>query len=138
MEYEYAFTPDWFARGGYIRSDFDRPGLKWQFLNGTQDDFYDIYGDGTLTTIFTPGTRRDISRSLSGCPRTAYPAHHRRRLHARSLGREGSAGFLASTVDTVRSVRKLHAVADRTGALVVTGHDPEAWPSFRKAPLFYA
>ena len=24
-EYEYAFTPDWFAAGGYIRHDFDRP-----------------------------------------------------------------------------------------------------------------
>lgn len=61
-EYEYAFTPDWFAAGGYIRKDFDRPGLKWQFLNGTSDDFYDVYGDGVLTTIFTPGHQSFLVR----------------------------------------------------------------------------
>ena len=36
-------------------------------------------------------------------------------------------GFLASTVDTVRSVRKLHQVV-RQGAMIVTEHDPDAWP----------
>jgi N-acyl homoserine lactone hydrolase len=31
-EYEYAFTPDWFAAGAYIRKDFDKPDLRWMFL----------------------------------------------------------------------------------------------------------
>jgi N-acyl homoserine lactone hydrolase len=26
-EYDYAYPPDWFAAGGYIRRDFNRPGL---------------------------------------------------------------------------------------------------------------
>jgi hypothetical protein len=46
-------------------------------------------------------------------------------------------GFLASAVDAVRSVRKLKALADKTEALVVTGHAPDAWPRFRAAPAFY-
>jgi hypothetical protein len=46
-------------------------------------------------------------------------------------------GFLASTVDTVRSVRKLHEVVRQTGAMIVTGHDPEAWPTFQQAPRAY-
>ena len=46
-------------------------------------------------------------------------------------------GFLASTVDTVGSVRKLHQVARRTGAQIVIGHDPDAWPTFKQAPEFY-
>ena len=46
-------------------------------------------------------------------------------------------GFLASTVDTVRSVRKLHQVARSTGAQIVTGHDPDVWPTFKQAPKFY-
>lgn len=46
-------------------------------------------------------------------------------------------GFLASTVDTVRSVQKLRHLAERTKAQVVTGHDPDAWPGFRKAPEYY-
>lgn len=46
-------------------------------------------------------------------------------------------GFLASAVDAVRSVRKFKALADQTNALVVTGHDPDAWLRFRQAPAFY-
>jgi hypothetical protein len=37
--------------------------------------------------------------------------------------------LLEETDDAVRSVRKLHRIARRSGSLVVTGHDPEAWPS---------
>ncbi len=46
-------------------------------------------------------------------------------------------GFLTSTIDAVRSVLKLHQVVRQSGAQVVTGHDPEAWPTFKKAPDFY-
>ena len=46
-------------------------------------------------------------------------------------------GFLTSTIDAVRSVQKLHQVVRQSGAQVVTGHDPEAWPTFKKAPDFY-
>jgi len=34
-------------------------------------------------------------------------------------------------------VRKLRALAEKTDALVVTGHAPDAWPRFRHAPAFY-
>jgi len=138
VEYEYAFTPDWFAAGGYIRKDFDRPGLKWQFLNGDADDGYDLYGDGTLTTIFTPGhspghqsflVRLPSGRQMLLTIDAAYTTDH---WEERALP-----GFLASTVDTVRSVRKLRTLAERSGAEVVTGHDPDAWPTFRQAPAFY-
>lgn len=137
-EYEYAFTPDWFSAGGYIRKDFDRPGLKWQFLKGDIDDFYDLYGDGTLTTIFTPGHAPGHQSFMVKLPNTgkmlltidaAYTLDH---WNEKSLP-----GFLASTVDTVRSVQKLRTLAAREGAQVVTGHDPDAWPRFKQAPAFY-
>jgi N-acyl homoserine lactone hydrolase len=46
-------------------------------------------------------------------------------------------GFMASAVDSVRSVRKLRALAEQVGATLVAGHDPEAWSSFRLAPGHY-
>jgi N-acyl homoserine lactone hydrolase len=58
-EYEYAFTPDWFAAGNYIRKDFDKPDLQWLFLEGGRTDFYDLYGDGSVRLIFTPGHSPD-------------------------------------------------------------------------------
>ena len=46
-------------------------------------------------------------------------------------------GFLASAVETVRSVKKLHHIARRSEATVVTGHDPDAWPQFKQSPEAY-
>ena len=137
-EYEYAFTPDWFAAGGYIRQDFDRPGLRWHFLEGPLTDYYDLFGDGTVKMIFTPGHAPGHQSFLITLPKTgsiiltidaAYTMDH--------WEEKALPGFLASTVDTVRSVRKLHQVARQTGAMVVTGHDTDAWPKFKKAPEYY-
>jgi N-acyl homoserine lactone hydrolase len=137
-EYEYAFAPDWFAAGAYIRKDFDRPGLRWHFLEGTATDHYDLFGDGTVKIIFTPGHAPGHQSFLINLPKSgailltvdaAYTLGH--------WEEKALPGFLASTVDTVRSVRKLHQVARQTGAMIVTGHDPDAWPKFNKAPQFY-
>jgi N-acyl homoserine lactone hydrolase len=46
-------------------------------------------------------------------------------------------GFLASAVDSVRSVKKLHRIAARGNATVVTGHDPDSWPKFKHSPEAY-
>ena len=32
---------------------------------------------------------------------------------------------------------ELHRIAERSGSSLVTGHDPEAWPSFKQAPEHY-
>jgi N-acyl homoserine lactone hydrolase len=137
-EYEYAFAPDWFAAGGYIRKDFDKPGLNWVFLDGPHTDFYDLHGDGSIIMIFTPGHAPGHQSFLINLPGSepllltvdaAYTLDH--------WNEKALPGFLASTVDTVRSVRKLKEVARKTGAVVVTGHDPDAWPQFKQAPAHY-
>ena len=46
-------------------------------------------------------------------------------------------GFLASVVDTVRLVRKPRRLAARLGSTVVTGRDPDAWPTFKHVPEAY-
>lgn len=137
-EYEYAFAPDWFAAGAYARSDFDRPGLKWTFLEGDSTDHYDPYDDGVLRMVFTPGHTLGHQSFLVTLPNSgsillaadaAYTFDH--------WNEKALPGLMASAVDTVRSVRKLRALAERVGAAVVTGHDPEAWPIFKQAPVFY-
>ena len=137
-EYDYAFAPDWFAAGGYVRRDFDRPDLQWRFLEGAADDFLDFYGDGVLTIISTPGHSEGHQSFLLNLPQcgamlltvdAAYTMDHWNEL--------ALPGFLTSAVDTVRSVRKLREVAAKTGAMVVTGHDPDGWKAFRKMPEYY-
>ncbi len=137
-EYEYAFTPDWFAAGAYARRDFDRPGLKWHFLEGDATDGYDLYGDGALRMVFTPGHSVGHQSFLVRLPKSgaillaadaAYTLDH--------WNEKALPGFMASAVDTVRSVSKLRMLAGQTDAVVVTGHDPEAWPGFKQAPAYY-
>jgi len=49
----------------------------------------------------------------------------------------GAFEFLTKPFREEDFVQKLHQVVRQSGAQVVTGHDPEAWPTFKKAPDFY-
>lgn len=137
-EYEYAFNPDWFSAGAYIRSDFDRPKLKWHFLDGEKTDDFDLFGDGTIRMIFTPGHAPGhqsflINLQSTGpillCIDAAYTMDH---WENRALP-----GLVTSSSDAAKSVNKLHTIANQTGALVVTGHDPDHWRTFKHAPNAY-
>ena len=130
-EYEYAFNPHWFSAGAYIRADFDRPGLNWKFLGGEYTDFYDLFGDGVIRMIFTPGHQS----FLITLPKTgpvlltidaAYTLDH--------WENKALPGLVVSSADAADSVAKLRRVAQDTGAMVVTGHDPDNWKTFLKAP----
>jgi N-acyl homoserine lactone hydrolase len=136
-EHEYAHAPDWFATGGYIRADYVKDGVDWVMLDDHEDP-YDLYGDGTIKMWRTPGHAPghqsfEIALTNSGTMLltvdAAYTMDH--------WNEQALPGFLASTVDTVRSVRKLHRIAERSNATVVTGHDPDAWPQFKQAPEYY-
>lgn len=134
-EYEYAHAADWFAAGGYIHKDFDRPGLKWHFLEGYHDEAFDLFGDGTIKILFTPGHSPGHSSFLITLPHSgpilltvdaAYTMDH--------WDEKALPGFMASAVDSVRSVARLRFLANQQNALVVTGHDPIMWPTFKKGP----
>lgn len=138
IEYEYAFNPDWFSAPAYIRADFDRPGLDWKFLGGEYTDNFDLFGDGVLRMIFTPGHSPGHQSFLLNLPNTgpmllaidaAYTMDH--------WNDKALPGLVCSAVDAVHSVHKLHKIAEDTRAMVVTGHDPDSWKNFRKAPAAF-
>ena len=133
IEYEYAFNPDWFSAGAYIRADFDRPGLDWKFLGGEYTDNFDLFGDGVLRMIFTPGHSPGHQSFLLTLPNTgpmlltidaAYTMDH--------WNDKALPGLVCSSVDAVHSVHKLHKIAEDTGAMVVTGHDPDSWKNIQE------
>jgi glyoxylase-like metal-dependent hydrolase (beta-lactamase superfamily II) len=136
-ELEYGFAPDWFAAGGYIQKDYNKPGVPWAPLEDTEDG-YDVFGDGSIRCWRTPGHAPGHQSFEVTLPNTgtmlltidaAYTMDH--------WEEKALPGFLASTVDTVRSVRKMHRLARRSNATVVTGHDPDAWPKFKHSPEAY-
>ncbi len=134
-EYDYAFKPHWFSAGAYIRADFDRPGLNWKFLGGEYTDNYDLFGDGVIRMIFTPGHAPGHQSFLVTLPRTgpvlltidaAYTLDH--------WENKALPGLVVSSADAANSVAKLRRIASDTNAMIVTGHDPVNWETFRKAP----
>ncbi len=46
--------------------------------------------------------------------------------------------LIHSAADVASSTRKVRRIVEGHGATLVTGHDPEEWPKFKKAPDFYA
>jgi glyoxylase-like metal-dependent hydrolase (beta-lactamase superfamily II) len=136
-EYDYAFAPDWFAAGGYIQKDFNKPGVPWALLEHTEDG-YDVFDDGTIRCWQSPGHAPghqsfEVTLPNSGTilltVDAAYTMDH--------WEEKALPGFLASVVDTVRSVKKLRRLAERSNATVVTGHDPDSWPKFKHSPEYY-
>ena len=46
-------------------------------------------------------------------------------------------GLVWNPSESVRAIRRLRAARDWQGIRVITGHDPETWAAFRKAPDCY-
>jgi N-acyl homoserine lactone hydrolase len=137
-EYEYAYAPDWFSVPSYVKKDFDGKGLNWVLIEDDEDG-YDVFGDGVVRCWHTPGhspghlsftVDLEESGTFLLAVDAAYTTDH--------WNEEVLPGFLTSAVETVRSVRKLHRLAEREEATVVTGHDPVEWGSFKHGPEYYA
>jgi N-acyl homoserine lactone hydrolase len=137
-ELEYAFTPHWFQAPGYIRPDFDRD-VDWLFLYGEQDDGFDLFGDGTMKTLFTPGHAPGHMSLVVNLQETGavmltadacYTMDH--------YNNAALPGLLHSAADCADSVQKIRRSVDALEAMVVTGHDPDSWPDFKKAPEYYS
>ena len=137
-ELEYAYAPHWFQAPGYVRADFDQ-GVDWLFLYGEQDDNYDLFGDGTIRTLFTPGhspghtslvVTLEETGSMMLTADACYTMDHYKN--------EALPGLLHSAADCADSVQKIQRAVDALEATVVTGHDPDEWPKFKKAPEYYS
>jgi glyoxylase-like metal-dependent hydrolase (beta-lactamase superfamily II) len=119
---------------GYIPADFQRPELKWQTWSGELD----LFGDGTVRLIETPGHSAGHVSVLLDLEETgpmlltADASDNREMWEGRAHPRA-----LHSKENANRSMQKLRDLAAETGALVVFGHDPENWAGLAHAPGSY-
>ena len=122
------------ARSGYVRADYDRPELRWQPVEGDTD----LFGDGVLRLLETPGHAAGHMSLLLRLPESGpilltadasdNQAQWEGRAHVRALYSRQAAA---------ESMRRLHQIAQDTGAMLVFGHDPENWSQFQHAPNLY-
>jgi N-acyl homoserine lactone hydrolase len=135
LELEAARAAELPVASGYVRADYDRPGIRWQFVEGELD----LFGDGTIRLIETPGHSAGHMSLLLGLDGTGpvlltadavdNRAQWDGRQHPRALFSRGAAA---------RSLELLRHLAHETDALLVFGHDAENWSRLEHAPLSYS
>lgn len=135
-EFEHAYNQDWYTFGVYIREDFDQK-VNWEFLD-ERDDGYDLFGDGAISLMLTPGHSPGHMSVVVNLPEsgpfllTSDACFTRDHYENRAMP-----GILHSGADVVTSVARIRRFVEKTGATLVPGHDPDEWPNFRVAPEYY-
>jgi N-acyl homoserine lactone hydrolase len=133
-ELEAARAADPPEAGGYVRADFEQDGLDWQTVDGE----HDLFGDGAVRLLPTPGHSAGHMSLLLELEETgpilltADAADNREQWAGRAFPRA-----LSSREEAGASLDRLRTLADQTGALVVFGHDSENWSELRHAPASY-
>lgn len=138
IELQYAYVPDFFQSSTYIRADFDKPHLNWNLLNGYQDNYYDVFGDGKIQIVFTPGHTPGSQSLLIELEKWGPTLFTGDSIYTEEiLNEDVLPGVCYSPADTVQSIKKIRALRRDKGVRVITGHDPVAWTKFKLVPDYY-
>ena len=138
VELQYAYTPDFYQAAAYIRADFDKPGLNWYLLDGFQEDMYDVFGDGSLKIMFTPGHTPGHQSLLVNLEKSGPMLLTGDSAYTEEIMREDVLpGLVYSPPDEVRTIKRMRNLERVYGVKVITGHDPAAWPRLKHAPEYY-
>lgn len=137
-EMQYAYVPDFYQAGAYIRADFDKPHLNWYLLEGERDEGFDVFGDGALKILFTPGHtpgHQSLVVNLEHWGATVLTGDS---VYTREiLDEDILPGLVYSPPDAVKSIKKMRYLNRVKGVRIITGHDPVAWPDLKLAPEYY-
>ena len=135
-ELHYAYQPDPFMKSSYLREDFDKD-VDWLILDGWQDNKYDLFDDGKIIIYYTPGHtpgHQSVLVNLEESPPMMLMADA-------CYTMENLDGMKLSgwACDHLAYLKNLMVFKDlqKKGVKMVPGHDPETWPSIKKAPEFY-
>jgi N-acyl homoserine lactone hydrolase len=133
-ELEYSRAPDWYAALGYQARDLNRD-VAWSLIETTEDaPEFDLFGDGTVRTIFSPGHTRGLMAMLvdvTNAGPVVLPSdvsYARAHYESREF-----AGFFIDGPAVVRSVERLRRYQYDLGTdLVVFTHDSDQWSKLPK------
>ncbi|OPY88948.1 MAG: N-acyl homoserine lactonase AttM [Smithella sp. PtaU1.Bin162] len=137
-ELQYAYVPDFFQASTYIRADFDKPHLNWNLLDGYRDNYHDVFGDGKIQIVFTPGHTPGSQSLLLKLEKWGPTLLTGDCVYTEEiLDEDILPGICYSPSDTIQSIKKIRALRRDRGTRIITGHDPIAWIKFKLAPACY-
>lgn len=136
-ELHFAYVPDFYMKGAYIRADFDKD-VDWFILEGWRDDKFDLFGDGKIIIYFTPGHTPGHQSLLVNLEETGPMFLTGDSCYTlENLNEDVLPGLCWGPTEAVNSIRKMRYLRDQLGVKIVTGHDPVGWQEFKKAPEYY-
>lgn len=136
-ELHFAYVPDPYMKGAYIRKDFDKD-VDWMILEGWRDDRFDLFGDGTIEIWFTPGHTPGHQSMLVNLQNSGPMFFAADSCYTQANLVEGVLpGLMWSAGETVKSVQRMRYLQETLGVQIITGHDPESWKSVKQAPEYY-
>ena len=119
---------------GYVREDFEQPGLDWRTWEGELD----LFGDGAIRLLPTPGHSAGHVSVLLQLDHTGPVLLTADAVDNRAQW-DGSMRprALHSAEQAGRSRERLIELAGELDPLIVFGHDPDNWSQLRRAPERY-
>ncbi len=133
-ELDGARTADPPAAQGYVRADYEQPGLDWHSFAGDLD----LFGDGTVRLLETPGHSAGHVALLLELEQTGPVLITADAVDNRAQweGEQDPRAF-HSTELAAGSRERLRELARELDPLLIFGHDPENFSQLKHAPDCY-
>lgn len=101
-------------------------------------DDYDVFGDGKLQIVFTPGHSPGHQSLLVNLKKWGTTLLTGDSVYTEEILKEDVLpGLVHSPTDAVQSIRRTRDLQQLKGVRIITGHDPAAWAKFKLAPAYY-
>lgn len=112
-------------------------GPKTILLNGAEEDRFDLFGDGTIRILFTPGHTPGHQSLLVNLKESGPVLLTADSVYlSEILDRDILPGAFHSRTETLRTIGRIRELR-RNGVRIITGHDPREWARLEKAPGSY-
>lgn len=131
------FDPQCPQKSAYIMKDIDK-NVKWYQLKNEFEEAYDLFKDGILEIYPTPGHTPGHLSLLINLPNskslflTSDSCHTDENLYDNIT--PDLVWDIESSARILNWIRKLQS----KNIEIVTGHDPNTWKKFKKAPEYYS
>jgi glyoxylase-like metal-dependent hydrolase (beta-lactamase superfamily II) len=136
-EMEWAYTADWYQKAAYVRADFDQK-LKYEYIEGLEQNPYDVFGDGSVTVWRTPGHTPGHQSVLVKLPESGSFMLTQDAIYTSEiLNKKVLPGVCWNNEEAVKSIKMIQHMRDN-GVNIVCGHDIDEWKQWKKAPEYYA
>lgn len=135
-EWDFALNPPNVQQNSYVRSEYDVPAVRLRLIGGE----FDIFGDGTLILVPTPGHTKGHQSLLIAGRASSYilAADAAYVPDLEDISRLPVASLIWSKEALIESRMNLRRLRDRYNAKVICTHDGDFRNSLNLAPAFYA